>query len=997
MLMLMRSEGSEGSSSTSDCDDPLVVIACEVESDACPAACREDAKEDEQAAPKSGDLVVTAKAAEGKKALIGGTSDLDTLTFKTSEEVTISSITLERYGYSTKEQVESVQLEDEDGNIIADAKEINNKGQVKLTLKKDYKTVDGTFRATIVLNANKLSANGGTDGSSIGFKVVAAESTAKNLNLDDYDPYLYDLVNYDGSAVEFSDRNSDKTYNWEAGELYEVAKFRVKAPSDANILIKGFTLTDSNKNKIEADKYAKDVTVTVDGKEVAGLKWNINKDDELVVSFSEIEVEGKKTVSIAVNMSFNEEFDNFGESVNYKIKQLSNFNATDKKTGTRVSESTTKPLSAVNWATYTFKWGKVKLSGTKLGTVNAAANSTNVKVAEWEITVTEALKGTASVAIREPLNTDGTTIKFVDGMRLVIAGEEYDGVAVSTVAANTPLYDKYEFIPYWGNNYATEWQHWTVEVLWMTNTSTTVRVLTNPSDTNLVWKVYTINTVTLDTTTKFDLYENWVKVDGVKIQLVSAASTDKITVYKFTGLEIEKSGKVELRVDLTDTADGTLTFLGSLNSSSFDLQYEESREVVGNQMVGSISVSNIKAQAAKASLENKNTKEVELIKSETNRKVIFDGTYEAKKGAVILKNFTITSTDTNGAINMSPAPTFYVTIDGEEYDADWSNGSAKWDIDDIEVADGKSINVKVEIEVAPTVDGTADTFNIKLEWEDTDNNQAGQADDDTVKVKTVLKGSLNVNSSARNTVLLKSDRSLAEFTIKPSKSGDDSVTLDSLVFTLYDSTEPINQTKASPVLKVVVDGDTIDPAGDNYVYEPEISIPAEGVVVKVSLKSEADGERVLTLTHVNVPNPTTSNANESRVFKKLYLPAILDMSQEKKGDITKYNIDVEKDDSSTTVSALKFYVDGASTTCTAGASIITPPDGCTPLDIVTGNLSDTDNTWEAVNAEAAKSIKVISFTLTVNSAPTTYYIARSDYEDYFKVNGGDYLMVFSNK
>jgi hypothetical protein len=239
MLMLQRSE--EGTAAKVDCDDAAIALACELGSDKCPAECKDNAKEDsekEDTVVKSGDLEVTAKAAEGKKALIGGTSDLDTLTFKTSEDVTISSITLERYGYSTKEQVKSVQLEDEDGNIIADAKEINNKGQVKLTLKKDYKTVDGTFRATIVLNANKLSANGGTDGSSIGFKVVAAESTAKNLNLDNYDPYLYDLVNYDGSAVEFSDRNSDKTYNWEAGELYEVAKFRVKAPSDAAILVR---------------------------------------------------------------------------------------------------------------------------------------------------------------------------------------------------------------------------------------------------------------------------------------------------------------------------------------------------------------------------------------------------------------------------------------------------------------------------------------------------------------------------------------------------------------------------------------------------------------------------------------------------------------------------------------------------------------------------------------------------------------------------------------
>jgi hypothetical protein len=34
------------------------------------------------------------------------------------------------------------------------------------------------------------------NGSTIGFKVVDADSTAKNLNLDDYDPYTYDLVSY---------------------------------------------------------------------------------------------------------------------------------------------------------------------------------------------------------------------------------------------------------------------------------------------------------------------------------------------------------------------------------------------------------------------------------------------------------------------------------------------------------------------------------------------------------------------------------------------------------------------------------------------------------------------------------------------------------------------------------------------------------------------------------------------------------------------------------
>jgi hypothetical protein len=127
MLMLMRSEGG----SNVDCEEPTIALAClDPELDSykdCPAACREGANKDEDGVVKSGDLAVTAKAAEGRKAIIGGISDLDTLTFKTSEDVTISSVTLERYGYSTIDDVVSVQLEDEDGNIIADAKELNNK------------------------------------------------------------------------------------------------------------------------------------------------------------------------------------------------------------------------------------------------------------------------------------------------------------------------------------------------------------------------------------------------------------------------------------------------------------------------------------------------------------------------------------------------------------------------------------------------------------------------------------------------------------------------------------------------------------------------------------------------------------------------------------------------------------------------------------------------------------------------------------------------------
>jgi hypothetical protein len=67
---------------------------------------------------------------------------LDTLTFKTSEEVEITKVVLERYGYSSPDDVEAVRLENSDGTIIAEEKDVNSKDQVTLSIKKDYRKID---------------------------------------------------------------------------------------------------------------------------------------------------------------------------------------------------------------------------------------------------------------------------------------------------------------------------------------------------------------------------------------------------------------------------------------------------------------------------------------------------------------------------------------------------------------------------------------------------------------------------------------------------------------------------------------------------------------------------------------------------------------------------------------------------------------------------------------------------------------------------------------
>jgi hypothetical protein len=258
MLMLMRAEGSEAAV---DCDDPMTVIACTANTSACPAECR-GAEDDKPVVVKAGDLYVTAKAAEGRRAINPGVSDLDTLTFRTSEDVTINKVVLERYGYSSQADVDAVWLEDQDGNIIADEKSLS-KDKVTLSIKKDYRNVDGTYTATVVARLT-----GGNVGGTIGFKVVDADSTAKNLNLDDYTPYTYEMVTYSGADLTVNVKGTNKDYNYEEGESYEIARFQAKA-GPAVLYIKGFTLTNYYSHALDMGEFLDKLTVKVEGEDVS--------------------------------------------------------------------------------------------------------------------------------------------------------------------------------------------------------------------------------------------------------------------------------------------------------------------------------------------------------------------------------------------------------------------------------------------------------------------------------------------------------------------------------------------------------------------------------------------------------------------------------------------------------------------------------------------------------------------------------------------------------
>ena len=888
MLMLQRSEGSSDASKT-DCDDPIVALACQTDSDACPAECKEDSnKDDDGTVVKSGDLAVSAKSAANTKILKTGTSDLDTLTFKTSENVEITKVTLERYGYSTDDdsKITGIWLEDEDGNTIAESKTLS-KDKVTLNIKKDYRKVNGEFKATIVVST---SGAAGT----IGFKVTDVESTAKNLNLDNYSPYTYEVVDYAGAEVTVTIKGTAKDYNYEEGESYEVAKLKLKAGNNA-ILVKGFTL--KNNWKLDMQKFLDKAVVKADSEEIKATV-TANKDDELVVSFAkDYEIAMNKSATFAVNATF-ADFDDYGETVAYYVEKSSSVNVVESKNGTRTTvtgdvNDTTKAIA------HKFAGGKIKLSNTKLWNVDAAQGSEGNVVAEGNITITESL---SKVTFTIPVTGDGAD--YIDHFTMFVNGDEYEA-----------------------------------------------------------------------------------KKDGT-------SGSGNIN-YKFSNVSIDKSGKIQFKVDIKDPSgsiSGKIKFVNSFNSASISgSKYDSSNNTVyATDIAGSISFSEVTIQAAKASLENNITKKVEFIKDETSRKVVFDGTYKAKKGDIDLNKFYVTSdnaTSTAATTDSKNKVTFYLFIDGEEVadtDAISTSSSIKDEaFSDVRVKADSTVKVKVEAEVeAYGTTGALDTYRLHLEWTDMNGNEnTGRGDDAMVEMSIKVSGSTKIDSNAKDTVLLKANnQTLAKFVVKPSNSNDDGITLDTLEFTAG----ALN----SGDIRVKIDGTEYDADGNTLKYSPNEKIPTDGLTVEIVLKKETAG--MFTVNGIKI----NGWADSAKTFSKYFVPALVTVTaQENKGDYTKFTVEVDEADDDITVKNLYFYVNSWSNTCEANAAgtWLAVAGNCKEVASLV-NVEDGETLEANTIKETTQSITAIKYTVWTGDI----VIAKKQYEDFFKV-GSETLRVFSNK
>ena len=891
MIMLQRA--AEGGAWV-DCEDEMVQLACAMESDECPAACREDASdngdEETNTVVKSGSLEVTANATSSRSAVKGAASDLDTLIFKTSEEVEITKVVLERYGYSSTDDVENVRLENSDGTIVAEAKSLNSRDQVTLSIKKDYRKADGREDWTVVVELKNAAS-----GSTIGFKVVDVTSTAKNVDLGNYKPYTYDIVTYDAAKISLDDKGSEKDYNYEDGESYEVAKLKVKAGTSA-LEVNGFNLTNVYQwEKLDLEDFISDVTVEVAGKELKGVSYTID-DDELNVTFNSYEIAAKENATFSINVTL-KDFDEYGQGVEFVVKASSDAKITEKKTWARVSVTLPHAADAndvaiaAKWSdAHQFVGSKIKLTSNKLGSVDAAQGSDDVVVLDWEIEIAESLDKLTFVVTGtyEGLAT-GYNKNPIDEMTLVVGNDEYTA---------SPSYSK-----------------------------------------------------------------------------VSNA-TGGVATFTFSNVEIDKSGKFQILIDVEDdaTQSATIKLEPTINKNVLSwARYSDAREYVkGSEVKGSISfATKITIQPSKASLENNISKRVEFVREETSRKTVFDGTYTAKKGDVYLNTVLISWDAKDDDI------TFYVFIDGDEIAT--LDPQEEDTFSDILVEAGKSVKVKVEAEVYPTSSFNRN-YTLELRGEDENgNDNSGKASDQLVEMKAVNKWTINITNekTSKNTVLLKATNStIAEFTVKPSNNNE-WLTLEDIVLTGSVS----GQVLTFDNIRLKVDGVEYD--GEPFwttgiVYDINEELPTNGYTVEIILKKEKSWTAEVSILSIN-------ESKQNKTYTKAFADALVYISaQSDEGDYTQYYLWVDLYDDAYTVSGVQLFTN---TNCTSGALNL---DG---LDLT--DVSDGDD-FTIDNGDTTQTIRCIKYeVIDEKNVSHPYKFNNSDYADYFKV-GGSARRVYSN-
>jgi hypothetical protein len=482
MIMLQRSAGMINNEKTEECSVAQQFL-CILEEGDCPEACegvvkkteKETKKDEEKEEKKSGKITVTNEKNEDAVVLSQGyESELDTVVISTDEDITLNSMTFERYGYSTADSIDSIWLENENGEKVTTEKSLSSsKDAVTLNIKKDYKDLKkGKHEFVVVVKTTDKAECGETPskyvckstdlGTNVGFTITSIDSSAETEKVNvSAKAYLYNFADYTGEgSVTVEYNGSDKNYSYVDGNSYEVAKVKIKAGSAA-VKVNGFTLSNvasnvakDKVNNFDLDKIS-NVEILADGEKLNKVSFSTSsKKDEMTVTFPEQEIAIKKSTTFTVRVTL-EDVEDLGEAIAFVIDEASDLNVTESKTSVRakvdlknysfpcntanatyaadsdkscytaattVANGLNTESTTATFPVYTIIGSKVTLTNSKIdSTIEAAAGSSDVVIASGSI----ALNGQAiTIADMTVLSETAEQWDIIESVRLLLNGHD---------------------------------------------------------------------------------------------------------------------------------------------------------------------------------------------------------------------------------------------------------------------------------------------------------------------------------------------------------------------------------------------------------------------------------------------------------------------------------------------------------------------------------------------------------------------------------------------
>ena len=425
MLMLQRSADVV---SPAECKDPTVVLACSLNSDACPAKCKKPGtttgeNNNNFNGVRAGDLSIALNSTNGVTSIPNdGVVKVAELNITASQDIQLQTLNVTRLGLSNNDGLK-VWIE-KDGRRISSSSSFFGDSKANLVFNGGYVVKKGEkLDLVISLDGNKVSA-----GSELSFKVSDVTSSAMNTTVSPDTTGVYRTTTYKVTSLSFlTQSNADRKYNISKDSEFSFGEFKLQNDSPAsmekNVLIRAITF------KVEGADIAnlKDFKLLRNGKELKGTAVQNGKDVTITVN-DQLD-SGKSAVYKVVATPTNIE-NSEGDKYTFKIRKTEDVIAEEvgqNSVGYRVS---IKGHNLVDLKSTTIMGGTITLTRDAKfpSVVNADWGYSDVTIAKGTIKLNQSTKFEDGIVLDRKGTTDLT--KVVRRAALVIGGRTYQATAI---------------------------------------------------------------------------------------------------------------------------------------------------------------------------------------------------------------------------------------------------------------------------------------------------------------------------------------------------------------------------------------------------------------------------------------------------------------------------------------------------------------------------------------------------------------------------------------